>query len=108
MPGFQEIHTNAVAALKPAGFAHKGDLVLMRASHQVAEVYFHADLDGVVYSLVSHFNLLTNDLAHGSLIVQRTDAPMLVETSMIACPLQYTSLGGDKIRVLIPLAHRKA
>ena len=108
MPGFQEIHTNAVAALEPAGFAHKGDLVLMRASHQVAEVYFHADLDGVVYSLVSHFNLLTNDLAHGSLIVQRTDAPMLVETSMIACPLQYTSLGGDKIRVLIPLAHRKA
>ncbi|CAE7261427.1 unnamed protein product [Symbiodinium sp. CCMP2592] len=108
MPGFQSIHTNAVAALQPAGFAHKGDLVLMKASRQVSQVYFHADLDGVVYSLVSHFNLVTNDLAHGSLIVQRTDAPMLVETSMIACPLQYTSLGGDKIRVLIPLAHRKA
>lgn len=108
MPGSQDIHSCAVAALEPAGFAHKGDLVLMRASHQVAEVYFHADLDGVVYSLVSHFNLLKDDLAHGSLIVQRTEAPMLVETSMIACPLQYTALGEDKIRVLIPLAHRKA
>ena len=42
-------------------FAHEGDLVLRRASHQVSEIYFYIDLDGDIYFLVSHFNLNRNN-----------------------------------------------
>ena len=92
------------AHLKPAGTAHKNDVVLLKGGHQVCQVWLFAEVNNENVALVSLWSLLEKHATHS--IWQPANQPQLVHTSDMACPLVHRYLEDNKVVVLIPMQHR--
>ena len=96
-----EIYTCAAAHLAPAGHCHKGDVVIMR-SYELAEIYFHAEVGGKMFSLVNVLKLQQHDWKHGICICEKQEAANLVSTESIVAAVAYSKNADGSLRALIP------
>ena len=99
--------TCAAACLDPAGHCHRGDVVLLKGSSQVAEVWFHAEFNGLTASLLCMYDQAAYDAGQGTAICSKQQCPMMVPTEDILCALCHTWLDEQHCRILIPLPHRR-
>ncbi len=97
------ISTCAVAQVKQ-GSITKGDVVLISPGLEVAEVWFHAEVDGRLLSLVSAWRIVKLDSR--SCICKKEESPLLISTESIQCSVAFCCLEEDLYRVLIPLPYR--
>ena len=96
-----EIYTCAAAHLAPTGHCHKGDVVIMR-SYELAEIYFHAEVGGKMFSLVNVLKLQQHDWKHGICICEKQEAANLVSTESIVAAVAYSKNADGSLRALIP------
>lgn len=92
------------AHLSPAGVASKKDIVMLKTSKQVCEVWLFAEVNGENVALLSFWTLLEDNGA--STLWQTQDNPQLVSTSDIQCALCYRLYKDGKAIVLLPLECR--
>lgn len=100
-PVDEEIYTCAAAHLAPAGHCHKGDVVIMR-SYELAEIYFHVEVGGKMFSLVNFLELQQHDRKHGTCICKKQEAANLVATESIMAAVTYSKNADGSLRALIP------
>ena len=103
----KSLSTCAMAHLAPGGSCHKGDVVLLKHAMLVGEIYFHADFNGKVLSLINVWDMLEYIPSKGSCICKKQEcSPMLVDTNDLAAAVPYCHLKDDTYRIFVPYAHR--
>ena len=103
----QELSTSHKAFLSPGGSCQKGDVVVFKISLLVGQVYFHANCNGQVMTLVNLWSILECDAQKGSCLCKMQQcSPMMVDTDDLACAVPYCHLKEDLYRVYIPLPYR--
>lgn len=94
----------AQACLSPSGVANKKDVVILKTSHMICEVWLFAEINGECLSLVSVWEVLENHTSYT--ICKMQDNPALVNTSDIQCAVAYRKLHHEKAMVLLPIECR--
>lgn len=92
------------AHLSPAGVASKKDIVMLKSSKQVCEVWLFAEVNGENVALLSLWALLEDNGTNA--LWQMQDNPQLVNTSDIQCALCYRLHKNGQAIVLLPLECR--
>ena len=100
--------TSSTAFLSPGGSCQKADVVVFKHALLVGQVYFHAEYNGQVISLISMWDLLENEPQKGCCLCSKNQGRIqMVDTADIACAVPYCQLSEDRFRVFIPLPYRQ-
>ena len=98
--------TSFEARLLHGGTCAKKDIVLVMCgdgqSFLCGEVWLHAELFSVPWSLVSLWQLISYDPAAWTAQWQVSDTPCMVPTKDIMMPVVYTVLKGSRVKTIIP------
>ena len=103
----QSLATSHYAHLALGGSCCKGDVVLLKHARQVGEIYFHAEFNGKLLSLMNMRDMLEYKPSKSSCLAKKQKCcPLLVETEELACAVPYCHLKDDMYRIFIPYAQR--
>eukprot|EP00438_Fugacium_kawagutii_P004363 Skav212024 [mRNA] locus=scaffold984:222705:223166:- [translate_table: standard] len=101
------IYSSSQAMLKPAGVCTKGDMACLHGSigqrFQACHVWIHVEVDSIVYSLVSVWDLLELDSTGCFATMKKKDGAQFVLTSSLACTTAYMHYQNDMFKVIVPL-----
>ena len=75
--------------------------MIMR-SYELAEIYFHVEVGGKIFSLVNFLELQQHDRKHGTCICKKQEAANLVATESIMAAVTYSKNADGSLRALIP------
>ena len=106
---FEICYTSASLLLHPVGKVCKGDLALYKDESsflQAGEVWFHCELDGRLWTLVSTFVLEEYSARTCSALWSKTGSTSLLESNSILCPLAWKEHKNDQLVTLIPMQFR--
>ena len=102
------IATSSTAFLSPGGSCQKADVVVFKHALLVGQVYFRAEYNGQVISLIRMWDFLENEPQKGCCLCSKNQGRIqMVDTADIACAVPYCQLSEDRFRVFIPLPYRQ-
>ena len=87
------------------GTCQKGDICML-TSKQAAQVWAHAQINGVLVSLVSCWDLLSYNSEQGQAVFEKQDQPLWISSSDIMGPVTWSNTNGNQYRVLLPYSMR--
>ena len=106
----EDIKTSYRARMAPAGMCSKGDICIVQnqlggTSICGAEIWFHAELTGECWSLVSIWYAQDGDQPYGLVNWKKVMNPMLIPTDNIFA-VCISKQSGDSVQTLIPYQFR--
>lgn len=104
------IYSCSKAHLDPAGSCTKGDVACLKGytgPHlQACQIWVNVEVNTVVYTLVSMWELVSLDDQGSSATVRKKQDAIFIKTSEICCCLPFCHFEGDTFKVLVPLQMR--
>ena len=106
---FETCFTSGSLLLHPVGKVCKGDFALYKdGSHSLkaGEVWFHCELDGQLWTMMSTFVLKDYVATTCSALWAKSGTTFLVAANSILCPLIWEEYKDDMFLTLIPMHFR--
>lgn len=106
---FEICYTSASLLLHPVGRVCKGDFALYKDDSsflQAGEVWFHCELDGRLWTLMSACVLEEYSAPTCSALWSKTGSTFLLDSNCILCPLTWKEHKDNQLVTLIPMQFR--